>query len=141
MATDGNGLALAFCLSGGQAHESQYAEKLLRNIGIIQKTGHLKCRPNAVLGDKAYSSQSIRNYLKNRGIKAVIPFKSNEKASQDGRRKLNINLYKKRNVVERAFAFLKEHRRIATRSDKTARNYLSFLKLAAIRLFLRKLDN
>ena len=141
MATDGNGFALAFCLSDGQAHESQYAEKLLRNIGIIQKTGHLKCRPNAVLGDKAYSSQSIRNDLKRRGIKAVIPFKSNEKASRDARRKLNIDLYKRRNVVERAFAFLKDHRRIATRSDKTARNYLSFLKLGAIRLFLRKLDN
>ena len=79
LATDGNGLALAFCLSGGQAHESQYAEKLLRNIGIIRKTGHLKCRPNAVLGDKAYFSQSIRNHLKSRGIKAVNPFKSNKK--------------------------------------------------------------
>ncbi|HBN2689725.1 TPA: transposase, partial [Citrobacter freundii] len=77
--------------------------------------------------------------LKIKGITAVIPFKSNEKASRDKRRKLNSQLYKKRNVVERCFAVLKENRRIATRSEKTARNYLSMLKLAAVRLFLRRL--
>ncbi len=48
-------------------------------------------------------------------------------------------MYKKRNVVERCFAILKENRRIATLSEKTARNYLSMLKLAAVRLFLRRL--
>lgn len=63
----------------------------------------------------------------------------NEKASQDGRRKLDFRLHKKRNVVERCFAILKENRRIATRSEKTARNYLSMLKRGAIRLFLKRL--
>ncbi|KFF61394.1 transposase [Pectobacterium brasiliense] len=48
-----------------------------------------------------------------KGIKAVIPFKSNEKASQDGRRPLDTRLYRKRNVVERCLAILKENRRIA----------------------------
>ncbi|MBN3171540.1 transposase, partial [Pectobacterium brasiliense] len=56
-----------------------------------------------------------------------------------GRRPLNTSLYKKRNVVERCFAILKENSRIATRSEKTARNDLSMLKLAAIRLFLKRL--
>ncbi|WP_155242652.1 IS5 family transposase [Dickeya zeae] len=141
LATDSTGLPLSFCLSGGQAHESLYAETLLNRIGIIRKSGHLKSRPGAVLADKGYSSHSLRYYLKIKGIKAVIPFKSNEKASRDRRRKLDIQKYKKRNVVERCFARLKEHRRIATRSEKTARNYLRMLKLGAIRLFLKRLSN
>jgi len=92
-----------------------------------------------VLADKGYSSQKLRNHLKIKGIKAVIPFKSNEKASRDGRRKLDTQRYKKRNVVERCFGMLKEHRRIATRSEKTARNYLCMLKLGSVRLFLKRL--
>ncbi|MEH0875758.1 IS5 family transposase [Pectobacterium cacticida] len=134
LATDGTGLPLSFCLSGGQAHESQYAETLLNRVGVIRQSGYLKSRPKAVLADKGYSSNSLRIRLK-KGIKVVIPFKSNEKASQDRRRCLS----KKRNVVERCFAILKENRRIATRSEKTARNYLSMLKLGAIRLFLKRL--
>ena len=139
MATDGSGLPLSFCLSGGQAHESQSAETLLNRVGIIRKSGHLKSRPKTVLADKGYSSHKLRNYLKIKGIKAVIPLKSNEKASRDGRRKLDTRKYKKRNVVERCFGVLKEHRRIATRSEKTARNYLCMLKLGSIRLFLKRL--
>ncbi|WP_263058664.1 IS5 family transposase [Pectobacterium colocasium] len=139
LATDGTGLPLSFCLSGGQAHESQYAKDLLNRVGVIRKSGCLKSRPKAVLADKGYSGKSLRIYLKVKGIKSVIPFKRNEKASQDRRRKLNSRLYKKRNVVERCFAGLKENRRIATRSEKTARNYLSMLKLGAIRLFLKRL--
>ncbi|MCI4156148.1 IS5 family transposase, partial [Dickeya dianthicola] len=142
LVTDGTGLPLSFCLSGGgQAHESRYAETLLNRVGIIRKSRHLKSRPKAVPADKGYSSHSLRYYLKIKGIKAVIPFRSNEKASRDRRRKLDIQRYKKRNVVERCFAQLKEHRRIATRSEKTARNYLSMLKLGAIRLFLKRLSN
>ena len=139
LATDGTGLPLSFCLSGGQAHESQYAKGLLNRVGIIRKSGCLKSRPKAVLADKGYSSGDLRSELKIKGIKAVIPFKLNEKANQDGRRKPDFRLYKKRNVVERCFAILKENRRIATRSEKTARNYLSMLKLSAIRLFLKRL--
>ncbi|MZG44024.1 IS5 family transposase [Dickeya dianthicola] len=93
----------------------------------------------AVLADKGYSSNSLRIHLKIKGIKLVIPFKSNEKASQDRHRPLDRYLYKKHNVVKRCFAILKENRRIATRSEKTARNYLSMLKLGAIRLFLKRL--
>lgn len=132
-------MPLSFCLSGGQAHESRYAKALLNQVGVIRKSGSLKSRPKAVLADKGYSGKSFRIYLKEKGIKAVIPFKSNEKASQDGRRKLDKRLYRKRNVVERCFAMLKENRRIATRSEKTARNYLSMLKLGAVRLFLKRL--
>nr|WP_308415653.1 transposase [Pectobacterium brasiliense] len=92
-----------------------------------------------MLEDKNYSSRSICIHLKIKGIKAVIPFKLDEKASHDRRQPLNTSLYKKRNVVERCFAILKKNRRIATRSEKIARNCLSMLKLGANRLFLKRL--
>lgn len=81
LATDGTGLPLSFCLSGGQAQESQYAKVLLNRVGVIRNSGCLKSRPKAVLADKGYSSHNLRHHLRIKGIVAVIPFKSNEKAS------------------------------------------------------------
>ncbi|GJK46617.1 hypothetical protein SM87_03042 [Klebsiella pneumoniae] len=52
-----------------------------------------------------------------------------------------LDAYRNRNVVERCFGCLKEYRRIATRYDKTARNYLAMVKLGCIRLFYKKLCN
>ncbi|MCG8707292.1 transposase, partial [Brenneria sp. 4F2] len=88
-----------------------------------------------------YSSQVLRSALKRRGIKVVIPYKINEKAASDRRCQIDMESYKSRNVVERCFGFLKECRRVATRYEKTARNYLSMVKLGCIRLFLRRLCN
>ncbi|XAG66610.1 transposase [bacterium 19GA11TI05] len=100
LATNYTGLSLSLCLSGGQAHESQYTETLLKRVGIIRKNRYIKSCPKAILADKVYPSKSLCYLLKIKGIKAVIPFKSNEKGSRDKRRKLNAGLYKKRNVVE-----------------------------------------
>jgi hypothetical protein len=81
--TDSSGLSLSFRLSGGQAHEIQYAETLLNRVGIIRKSGHLKSCPNAVLAYKGYLSHKLSNKLKIKGIKgikgikAVILFKTN----------------------------------------------------------------
>lgn len=72
LATDGTGLPLSFCLSGGQAHESQYAKALLSRVGIIRESGCLKSRLKAVLADKGYSSGDLRTNLKIKGIKTVI---------------------------------------------------------------------
>ncbi|MDR5617957.1 transposase, partial [Arsenophonus sp.] len=101
----------------------------------------MKPRGYAVLADKAYSGHALRNELKRKGIKAVIPRKTNEKMASDGRSRFASDAYRHRNVVERCFGRLKEYRRIATRYDKTARNYLSMVKLGCIRLFYQKLCN
>ncbi|ELR7428139.1 IS5 family transposase, partial [Escherichia coli] len=135
LATDGSGLPLNIVLSPGQAHESQFAQRLLDGIGVQRQNGSMKRRGHAVLADKAYSGRALRNELKNNGIKAVIPRKSNEKMASDGRAQLDRDAYCNRNVVERCFGRLKEYRRIATRYDKTARNYLAMVKLGCIRLF------
>ena len=71
----------------------------------------------------------------------IIPRKSNEKMASDGRSQLDRDAYRNRNVVERCFGRLKEYRRIATRYDKTARNYLAMVKLGCIRLFYKRLCN
>ncbi|MGX8940510.1 IS5 family transposase [Symbiopectobacterium sp. Eva_TO] len=141
LATDGSGLPLNILLSPGQAHESQFALRLLDGIGVQRQNGSMKRRGYAVLADKAYSGHALRNELKRKGIKAVIPRKTNEKMASDGRSRFASGAYRHRNVVERCFGRLKEYRRIATRYDKTARNYLSMVKLGCIRLFYKKLCN
>lgn len=101
----------------------------------------MKRRGHVVLADKAYSGHALRNALKNKGIKTVIPRKSNEEMASDSRSQLDRDAYRNRNVVERCFGRLKEYRRIATRYDKTARNYLAMVKLVCIRLFYKRLCN
>ncbi|CAI0838500.1 Transposase and inactivated derivatives [Serratia quinivorans] len=136
LATDGGGLPLNIVLSPGQAHESQFAQRLLDGIGVH---GSMKRRGYAVLVDKAYSGYALRNELKRKRIKGVIPRKSNEKMASDGRSQHDRNAYRNRNVVERCFGRLKEYRRIATRYDKTSINYLAMVKLGCIRLFYQRL--
>lgn len=69
-----------------------------------------------MLVDKAYSVHSLRNELKRKGIKTVIPRKTNEKMAADGRSQLARDAYRNRNVVELCFGRLKEYRRIASAS-------------------------
>lgn len=114
---------------------------MLNGIGVARKGGYLKRRGNAVLADKGYSSKSLREALKKQGVKVIIPYKINEKAARDKRCCIDMEQYKSRNVVERCFGALKELRRVATRYEKTARNYLMMVKLGSIRLFLRRLCN
>ncbi|MBS9440151.1 IS5/IS1182 family transposase, partial [Photorhabdus noenieputensis] len=113
----------------GQAHESQTAIPLLDGIGVQRKNGFMKRRGKAVLADKGYSGRTLRGYLRKLSIKSIIPYKINEKGNSDGRTQFDEQAYCDRNVVERCFGFLKGNRRIATRYEKTARNYLSMVKL------------
>ncbi len=69
-------------LSPGQAHESQFALRLLDGIGVQRQNGSLKRRGYAVLADKAYSGHALRSELKRKGIKVVIPRKSNKNWQQ-----------------------------------------------------------
>lgn len=93
--------------------------------------------PRALLADKGYDGDSVRQSLLMRGILPIIPPKSNrrEPIACDFRR------YRDRNRIERMFGFLKHQRRIATRYDKTALSFASFLNLAAIRRWLRHFVN
>ena len=86
--------------------------------------------PNALnlREDQAYDADHWRSYLKSRRIQPVIPNKSNRKKPHP----FNKGRYKGRNVIERMFGRLKDFRRVATRYDKNAQNFLSALCLAAL---------
>jgi transposase len=85
-----------------------------------------------VVGDKGYSGRNIRRYLRKRGIGIVIPRQKRERR----RGPFDKVAYRKRNVVERLVNRLKQFRRIATRYEKRAVNYLAMLTIAAIVLWL-----
>ncbi len=70
-------------------------------------------------------------------IAPLIPHKDNEKARHDGRVKFDATEYKRRSVIEQTIGWLKECRRIATRFEKLAINFLAMMKLAMIQRCLR----
>lgn len=105
----------------------------------MRKNGHLKFHPKAVLADHGYLSSRLRNHLKLNSIKAVIPFKSNERLGRDKRRKPSVKLYKRRNVVVRRFAMLKEYRRIATRSEKNGKELSSNAQIRVVQIVFETL--
>ena len=89
-------------------------------------------RPRRVIGDKSYSSKEIRRYLRRRGIRITIPRKTNERRGGPFDRAI----YRTRNRIERLINRLKQFRRVATRYEKRAENYLAMLTIAAIILWL-----
>jgi transposase len=114
---DAKGRLIAILLTGGEAHDCPLAERL---ICRVKPSKHM-------LGDKAYDSAELREDLHEHGTKPVIPNRSNRKQPFS----FNKRLYKLRWRIESAFNRLKDFRRIATRYDKLARNYLASVCLAA----------
>ena len=114
---DAKGRLIALLLTGGEAHDCPPAERLIRRVRA----------PEHLLGDKAYDSAELREELDERGTKSVIPNRSNRKQPFS----FNRRLYKLRWRIENVFNRLKDFRRIATRYDKLARNYLASICLAA----------
>ena len=95
--------------------------------------------PVDVAGDKGYSYPRVRRWLERRTISAVIPQRSDQ-IERDGDLGLDRETYKKRSVIECCVGWLKECRRIGTRFDKLAVNFMAFVKLAIIQRYLRLLD-
>lgn len=89
-------------------------------------------KPGAVIRDKGFDSDAFIAYIEALEAKAVIPPKKNRTIE----RVLDMNLYADRNKIERFFGRIKQYRRIATRYEKTARNYLAFLHVASIMTLL-----
>ncbi len=114
---DAKGRLIAILLTGGEAHDCPVAERLIRRVKS----------PERLLGDKAYDSAELREDLNERGTKPVIPNRCNRKQPFS----FSKRLYKLRWHIESAFNRLKDFRRIATRYDRLARNYLASVCLAA----------
>ena len=94
-------------------------------------------KPKALLADKGYDSDGVRESLLWRGILPIISPKVNRREQVV----CNFRGSRDRNHVERLFSRLKQSRRIATRYDKTASSFLGFLSLAAAKLWLRDYFN
>ena len=132
--TDGHGRPLVLLATPGQRHEVTQLEALLDG-GAVKRTrpdgrpgrGRPRKRPAKLVGDKGYSFPSARRLLRRRGISAVIPTKSDQRR----RSSFDRAAYRGRNRVERSVGRLKQFRRVATRYDKRAVNYLAWVTLAA----------
>ena len=119
---DALGNPLALSLTGGQVHDITQAETLAAEI-----------EPGALLADKGYDADSFIKSLEVRAITPVIPPKSNRKIKRDG----DFALYAERNLIERFFNSIKHFRAIATRYEKTARNFLAGLHLVCALAWLK----
>jgi transposase len=122
---DTNGLPVRLGLTAGEAHDNQLALSLLSRL----KSGSM------LLADRGYDADWIRAFATERGAWANVPPRSNRREPIC----FSPHLYRARNLIERFFNKIKQCRLIATRYDKLAANYLAFVQLASIRLWLRVL--
>jgi transposase len=90
-----------------------------------------------VLADKAYNADRIRELIQDQGATPNIPPKSNRRWKPC----FSKRLYRERNLIERFFSKLKHFRRVATRYDKLAANFLAMIQLASMRLWLRAYES
>jgi len=121
VAVDARGVPVVLKLTAGQESDATHAGSLLGNH-----------RPKAVIADKGYDSDRIRAHIAALGAKAVIPPLKCRKAPL----KYDKRLYKDRHLAERFWSVAKQCRRVATRYDKTDKNYLGFVHVASIRYLL-----
>ena len=119
---DAEGRPVRLELTAGQAGDAPMAEKLLCDL-----------QPGStLLADRAYDTDAIRNFARERKSWVNIPAKINRKKTFSFSRWV----YRQRNLVERFFNRIKQMRGLATRYDRRADNYLAALKLAAIRIWI-----
>ncbi len=128
------GKPVTFVLTPGQQHEATLFEQLMTG-GMVKRPGggRPRVRPKRVCGDKGYSSRKIRSYLRRRWIRYTIPRKRNERRTGP----FDKVLYRLRNRVERLINQLKQFRRITTRYEKKAENYMAMLHIGSILLWLK----
>ena len=122
MAVRGLGCPVRFSLTGGQRGDAPQAEILIEDMPA-----------EVVLADTAYDSDRLRAAIADKDATAVIP----NNPSRTRKYPLDKQLYAERHLIECCFSKLKQFRRVATRYEKTARNSLAVVTLAATVLWLR----
>ncbi|MGW7507654.1 transposase [Streptomyces massasporeus] len=124
---------LAFVLTARQAGDSPVFTDVTARRRVPRRRGRPLTRPDVVLADKTYSSRAIRDHLRERGIRAVIPVRAHqqhEEAEAADHRPFDRDAYKQRDTLERCINRLKQWRSIATRYETTATVYLAGLHIA-----------
>lgn len=124
---DQDGLPLRIVLSAGQASDKAAVEALIDGLKPAQ----------ALVADRGYDARAVIDLVAARGGCAHIPTQKDRKVQ----RSIDPALYRQRNLIERYFCKLKRFRRVATRFDKLARNFLAAVTLASARLWLRAYES
>ena len=114
--TDALGNLIRFVLLPGQRHDLQGVEQLLEGIDL-----------QALLADKAFDADWLKQHLLAQGCQVVIAQKSNRRAPLQ----IDAEVYKWRHLIENFFCKLKEFKRIAMRSDKTDSSFAAVITLAS----------
>lgn len=116
-------------MTPGQRHEATQVERLLEQGAVQRRRGRPRIRPKRVAGDKGDTGRPVRQYLRRRGIGAVIP-----RQRRESRRGVRFDrvAYRERNQVERCINRLKQYRAIATRYEKLQETFHAVLTIAAI---------
>jgi transposase len=114
-------------LSPGQASDMTAVPDLLAGLPT----------PRTVVADRGYDSNAVIELIRRSGAEPAIPSTSQRTV----RRSVDMAIYRQRNLVERFFCKLKHFRRVATRFDKLARNFLAAVLLASTRIWLRTYES
>lgn len=121
---------------------------MLEHLRVGRPVGRPRTRPDAVRGDRVYSSRTIRSHLRGRGITAVIPEPDDQKGNRRRRGSrggkpvsLNAADYRNRNVIERQYCDLNQRRGFATRYGKHAITYRAAVILNAVIAWTRQLSD
>jgi transposase len=122
VACDGMGKPVKIILTPGQVHDVTQGPALICGS-----------EANKFLADKGYDSDAFIAEIESRGAEAVIPPRSNRLEQRD----YDKEEYKNRNVVERFINLIKQCRRVATRYEKTARNFLAMVSFASVFVLLK----
>ena len=131
---EGGGKPITAVLTAGERHE-QFALDALMDKGAVPRParGRPRLRPRRTAGDRGYSSPPARRRLRQRRIKPVIPTRKDQPRQPDFDKAAD----RERNRVERLINRLKQYRRIATRYEKRAANYLAMVTLGMTMLWLK----
>ncbi len=121
-AVSGLGLPVELILTPGQASDMSQAKALIEGSPV-----------EVVIADKGYDSKAVVEAIEAKGAEAVIPSLKN-RAEQ---RAYDRDRYRDRNLAERFWFKVKQYRRVATRYEKTARNFLAFIHVASILILLK----
>jgi len=127
---DRSGLPVACGIASASPHEVTLVEETL-------DARFTKALPEKLIGDKAYDSNKLDAVLARRGVEMIAPHNpTHTTKTQDGR---PLRRYRRRWKVERLFAWLLRFRRIHTRYEHKAQNFLTFLKFGCLVILLRQL--
>lgn len=128
---DCQGLPIAVRVTSASPHESKLVEDTLRQR-------HVSALPECIIGDRGYDSHPLDERLRREhGVELIAPNRRNKrKRTQDGR---PLRRYLRRWKIERLFAWLKNYRRVNSRWERKAVNFLGMVQLGCVLILLRHL--